>query len=39
LLVVNDHGNHYNWEPNVDMSLADFMALLATVEAAFRKVS
>jgi hypothetical protein len=39
LLVVNDHGNHYNWEPNVDMTLADFIALLATAEPAFRKVS
>ena len=39
ILVVNDHGNHYNWEPNVDLTLADFIALLATVEPAFRKVS
>jgi hypothetical protein len=39
LLVVNDHGNHYNWEPNVDLPLADFIALLVSVEPAFRKVS
>ena len=39
LVVVNDHGNHYNWEPNVDMPLAAFLALLASVEPAFRKVS
>jgi len=39
LLVVNDHGNHYNWEPNVDLTLTDFIALLGTTESAFRKVS
>ena len=39
LLVVNDHGNHYNWEPNVDLTLADFIALLGTVEPAFRRIS
>ncbi len=39
LLVVNDHGNHYNWEPNVDLTLADFIALLRTAEPAFRKVN
>ena len=39
LLVVNDHGNHYNWEPNIDLPLADFIALLASVEPAFVKVS
>ena len=39
LFVVNDHGNHYNWEPNVDLPLADFLRLLASVEPAFRKVS
>ena len=39
LLVVNDHGNHFNWEPNVDLPLADFIALLAAVEPAFSKVS
>lgn len=39
LLAVNDHGNHYNWEPNVDLPLADFIALLAAVGPAFRKVS
>lgn len=39
LLVVNDHGNHYNWEPNVTMTLADFIALLGSTESAFQKVS
>jgi hypothetical protein len=39
LLVVNDHGNHYNWEPNVDMPLSDYIALLAAIEGSFRKVS
>jgi hypothetical protein len=39
LSVVNDHGDHYSWEPNIDLPLTDFMALLASVEAAFRKVS
>ena len=39
LAVVNDHGDHHNWEPNVDMTLAAFIALMASVEAAFHKVS
>ncbi len=37
--VINDHGDHYNWEPNVDLPLADFVALLAVVEPAFTKIS
>ena len=36
--VINDHGDHYNWEPNVDLPLADFVALLATVESAFTRI-
>jgi len=39
LWVVNDHGNHYNWEPSVDMPLADFLTWLTSVEPAFGKVS
>src|SRR5207248_8938929 len=39
LWVVNDHGNHYNWEPSVDMPLADFLTWLTSVEPAFVKVS
>jgi hypothetical protein len=39
LAVVNDHGNHFNWEPSVDMPLADFLTLLAGVESNFRKIS
>lgn len=37
--VINDHGNHYNWEPNGDLPLADFVALLAAVEPAFHRIS
>lgn len=37
--VLNDHGNHYNWEPNVDLPLVDFVALLGTVEPAFTRIS
>ena len=39
LSVSNDHGSHYSWEPNVDLTLAEFIALLASVEGAFHKVS
>lgn len=39
LLAVNDHGNHHNREPRVDLPLADFIRLLASVEAVFRQVS
>jgi len=39
LLVVNDHGDHYNWEPRVDLPLAVFVGLLAAVEPAFRQVT
>jgi len=35
--VINDHGNHYNWEPTVDLPLIDFVALLAKIETAFTK--
>ena len=37
--VINDHGNHYNWEPNVDLPLSDYEVLLASVESAFIRVS
>ena len=37
--VINDHGDHYNWELNIDMPLSDFVALLATVEPAFSQIS
>jgi hypothetical protein len=37
--VVNDHGNHHSWEPNSDLPLADFLAFLASVESAFRRIS
>jgi hypothetical protein len=39
LAVVNDHGDHFNWEPSADMPLADFLSLLASVETAFQKIS
>ena len=39
LFVVNDHGNHYSWEPRVAMSLADYVALLAAVNPYFVKGS
>jgi hypothetical protein len=39
LRVVNDHGNHHSWEADSDLALADYTALLAAVEPAFRKVS
>ena len=39
LSVVNDHGNHYSWEPRVEMPLADYVALLAAVNPHFIKVS
>lgn len=39
LVVVNDHGNHFSWEPRFDMPLADFVAILESLESAFRKVT
>jgi len=39
LIVVNDHGNHFSWEPAIDMKLDDYVDLLAFVELAFAKVS
>lgn len=39
LYVVNDHGNHYNGEPNVDMPLAEYVALLAAVHPHCLKVT
>lgn len=31
LMVVNDHGDHYAWEPRSDMPLTAYVALLATI--------
>ncbi len=39
LHIVNDHGNHYNWEPNMNMPFSDYVALLAAVHPHFFKVS
>ena len=38
LYVVNDHGNHYNWEPNSDMPFYEYVAFLAEVALYFIKV-
>jgi hypothetical protein len=35
LIVVNDHGNHWSWEPLKDMPLDDYKAALATVNGNF----
>ena len=37
--VVNDHGHHYSWEPNVDMPLAAYVASLAAVHPHFIRVT
>lgn len=36
LLVWNDHGHHWAWEPAVDMTLSQYTGLLATANLAFR---
>ena len=38
LLVRNDHGDHYVWEPHVDMPLTAYVTHLATVHALCIKV-
>jgi hypothetical protein len=37
LFVNNDHDDHYLWEPKVDMTLVQFIALLQAVNPHFRK--
>jgi hypothetical protein len=37
--VVNDYGHHYSWEPNVDMPLAEYVALLVAVHPHFIRVT
>ena len=39
LVAVNDHGNHYNWEPSADMPFAEYVTLLAAVHPHCIKVS
>ena len=39
LIVVNDHGGHFSWEPQIDLPLTDFVALLKSIEPAFRQVT
>jgi len=38
LLVWNDHGSHWSWEPAQDMSLTDYRALLSKSNAEFRLI-
>ena len=38
LLVWNDHGHHWSWEPSADMSLVTFKAALRATHAAFTRV-
>ena len=39
LVVVNDHGHHFSWEPRFDMPLAYFVEILESMETAFRKMA
>lgn len=39
LLVINDHGTHYSWEPKEDMPLSTYKNELVIVNQAFTKVS
>ena len=39
LIVVNDHGGPFSWEPRMDRPLTEFVALLASTEPAFRQVA
>lgn len=39
LLVLNDYGSHYSWEPSQDMPLSTYKNLLEIVNQAFIKVS
>jgi hypothetical protein len=39
LVIINDHGNHFSWEPALDMPLVDYVRLLQSIEAAFSKIS
>ncbi len=36
LLVWNDVGNHWSWEPSIDMPLSDYRSLLDTANRHFR---
>lgn len=37
LSLINDHDDHFLWEPAIDMPLDRFRRLLAELEAAFRR--
>lgn len=39
IAIVNDHGNHWNWEPAKDMKLTDFVAALTGMNGSFVKQS
>ena len=39
LRVYNDHGDHWQWEPEVDMPLDDYLDLLRQVNRLFEKMS
>jgi hypothetical protein len=36
LYVWNDHADHWSWEPDVDMPLADYQSALASANGNFR---
>jgi hypothetical protein len=38
LVVWNDHGNHWSWEPAFDMPLDEYKAALAAVDANFIRI-
>jgi|ERR1043165_9561167 hypothetical protein len=38
ITIINDHGNHFSWEPSFDLPLSEFIRILEGVEPAFRKV-
>ena len=38
LLVYNDHGDHWVWEPAQDMEFDRYIALLAALNPEFRRV-
>jgi hypothetical protein len=36
LSLVNDHGDHWSWQPALDMELAEFARLLSVLSSAFQ---
>lgn len=39
LRVVNDHGNHYLWEPSYTMKLEDYEIALSSIGELFYKIN